>query len=385
MGRFLFFSFFSLISLCVAAQELPVYNKPLNIAIVAPLFIESAFTDDGNIRDHLPRQMNAGLEFMHGAEIALGVINSEGRKINAHFIDSKSSRTTLQTLMQNGMLAGMDLIVGGVREPEFQDLALFARAQRIPFISAIYPNDGGVRNDSFLVIMNSTLQTNVEAIYSYVVQKHSMDQILLVRQPGDNRIDDMFKALNRRGDKNLLKINSIAVDSINAQQLAMLVDTLKPAAVICGSLNEAFAVSMADAVYPYRSKMSLIGMPNWDAIRSLYDKERFQDFAILFTTPHVEESENELTGFFNNEYFTQYRAKPGAMAVRGFESTYHFTNLLKQHGDSLLHYLNENEYAPFHAFNFLPVSLSGDATVDYFENKHVFIVQILNGKVSRKP
>lgn len=378
------FTLFVLSLTCLSgfSQERAEPEKPFKIAIIAPLYLDNAFDDDNEIKEVLPRQMSAGLEFIHGAEIALSIVNTRGKKIDAYFFDSQSEETNLRKLIDQGKLADMDFIIGGVREPEFQTLALYTRNYQIPFISAIYPNDGGIRNDSFLIIMNSTLQTNIEAIYSYAVQKHSLHQIVLIKQRNDDRIDDMFKALNRRTGKNLLKINSIAVDSINATQLAMLVDTLKPALIIGATLNEAFASTLADAVYPYKKNVSLIGMPNWDGFRSFYDTIRYSGFPIMFTTPHIDE-QNKLADYLNNEYFTEYRSKATPVAIRGFEATYYFTNLLLKYGKEFMSFLNENEFAPFHKFDFKPVSLTNNGSIDFYENKHIFIVQIENGEIVR--
>lgn len=383
MTRFIAFLYFILLisSSGFAQQDLPA-QKILKVAIVAPLYLDSAF-ENGLIKENLPKYMMPGIEFIQGAEIALDTINTNGRKVEAFIVDSKATTQNLQWMMQYGGLDKMDLIIGGVKEPEYQELALFTKERNIPFVSAIYPNDGGIRNDSSLIIVNSTLQSNVEGIYSYIVQKHSLDQILLIKQRNDNRIDNMFRQVNRSTGKDLLKIKTVAVDSIDASQLAMLIDTLKPAVVIGATLNEWFTLNTADACYPYRSKLTLIGMPNWDGFRDLYDKERYKDFQILFTTPHHDEKKNSFSHFLGNEYFTKYRSRPEDMAVKGFESTYYFINLLLNYNGSFFQHLNENQFACFHDFNFRPVDLDKNEETDYYENKHVFIMQILNGMISK--
>lgn len=364
------------------AQANGADKRPLKVAIVAPMYLDSAFSN-GILKENLPGYMLAGLEFIHGAEIALDTIQTNNRKVETWFIDSRSSNRNLQWQMKYGGLDQMDLIIGGVKEPEFSELAVFARDKRIPFVSAIYPNDGGLRNDSFAIIMNSTLQSNVEGIFSYIVQKHGTSQILLIKQRNDNRIDDMFKRLNRVGGKNLLKMNSISVDSINSSQLAMLIDTLKPSLIIGATLNEWFALNTADACYPYRKTLTLIGMPNWDGFRNLYDKDRYKDFSILYTSPHYDGERNAYSEYLGNEYFTKYRMAPSDNAIKGFEATYYFMQILMNYGDAFMEHLNENKYAPLHEFNFSPVSYNPNGVVDYFENKHVFIMQILNGVNSK--
>lgn len=370
-------------SLCFAQQEEDTLQeiKPIRVAVVAPIYIDSAFRY-GIVKNDLPRYMTAGLEFVQGAEIALDTIATYGREVEVHIIDSKGLTRPAEWKVYYPELKAMNLIIGGVRTPEYNGLADFAKEFSIPFVSAIYPNDGGIRDDSLLIIMNSTLKTTIEGIFSFVAQQHGMDQLLILKQRGDDRIDDFFREANRsRGS--LLRFRSVAVDSIDSTQLALLIDTLRPAVVIGASLDEDFAINIADACYPYRHNITFIGMPNWTGFKDLFDRKRYQDFPILYPTPHLSDSGNVYMAYLDNTYFTQYRKKAGDPAERGFESAWYFTNLLLKYGDSLMLHLNDNEFATLHHFNFQPSTMNPARLTDYIENKHIIIAQILNGFISR--
>ena len=89
--------------------------------------------------------------------------------------------------------------------------------------------------------------------------------------------------------------------------------------------------------------------------------------------------------FLNEKYFQLYRAKPTDMAYKGFESTYYFTSILRDYGKDFMQHLNESGLAVFHDFNFRPVyNPKNDKEPDYYENKHLFIMQILNGENVRE-
>ncbi len=48
-------------------------------------------------------------------------------------------------------------------------------------------------------------------------------------------------------------------------------------------------------------------------------------------------------------------------------------------------HLNDKTFTVFHDFNFRPVFTKTDNNVpDYFENKHLFVMKIINGEVLRE-
>ena len=113
------------------------------------------------------------------------------------------------------MLDSLDLIIGSVKDTDLKQLADFSLKKNIPFISATYPNDGGVTGNPFLAIMNSTLKAHCEGIYSYILQNHGTDKIILLKKPGvqEDKIVSYFKALNEQEGKPLLNIQTIHFDS----------------------------------------------------------------------------------------------------------------------------------------------------------------------------
>ncbi len=367
------------------SQQVVHQQSTLKVAIMAPLYLDSAFNSDWD-KGNLPKYMLPGLEFVQGATIALDTLQKGDTKIEVHIIDTKAGIRSVPWLIKYGGLDKMNLIIGSVKEPEFRQLADFTASKKIPFISVTYPNDGGVRNDPYLAIVNTTLKGHLDGIYSYLVQRHSMNQILLIKKRNDNRIENIFREINKETSTPLLKYRAIAIDSINATQLAMLIDTTKPAIIIGASLNEQFALNLADACYPLQktNDITLIGMPNWDGFKEFYNLDRYKDFPILFTTPHTDSDSSAFRNFLGNAYFTKYRAKPTDMAYKGFESAYYFINILKEYPDSLMEHLNEDRFACFHTFNFQPDYLSGNDVPDYFENKKVTIVEILNGEIRKR-
>jgi hypothetical protein len=371
------------------ASSVNFANKTFRVAVFAPLYLDSVF-NGSKLRSQtsIPGFSIAGLDFVQGAQIALDTLTLHGRHAEAFIFDSKSKTQPVISLIRNRKLDNIDLIIGSVKEPEYSYLAQFALQKKIPFISATYPNDGGIRQNPYLMIVNSTLKAHCEAIFSYILQKHGADNIYLVKKKNDNRIDNYFREINFVDGHQLLKIRTIMLDSsISSAGLRYLVDTTKPMVIIGASLNETFSQKLADACYPIQktNHIVFIGMPNWDGFAGFYKKDAYTDFPIRFTSPHYNAKNNALGNYLDTMYFKIYRALPSDMAAKGFETTYDFTSLLINHPGEFMQNINDTVFAPLHNFNFKWVFHEKNSIMpDYYENKHLFIMQILNGEIVRE-
>ena len=364
----------------------PVY-KTYRVAIIAPLYLDSVFAGYHlKSESSIPPYTIGGADFVQGAELAFDTLNLHGKHVEAFIYDSKSVSQSLPNLLKSGKLDQMDLIIGSVKQPDYNQLAQFAFQKNIPFISATYPNDGGIRNNPDLLIANPTLRANCESIFSYILQKHGSDNIYLFHKRNDNRISNYFKEINFVDGKPLLNIKEIMLDSsVSPMGMRYLIDTTKPVVIIGASLNETFSQKLADACYPIskNNKIALIGMPNWDGFSCWYRNTYF-GFPIRYTTPHYLEKSNPFRKYLYDKYFQVYNIDPSDMVEKGFGITYNFTSILINHPGFFMQNANDTTFAPFHDFNFKPVSLSNNSQIDYYENKHLFIMQILNGEIERE-
>lgn len=372
-----------------AQNNYPASKNTFHVAIFAPLYLDSLFNGSQlRSENFIPKYAAGGLDFIQGAQIAFDTLNLHGNHVEAFIYDSKSNVQSIPWLIKNGKLNNIDLIIGSVKQPEYQQLADFSLQKKIPFISATYPNDGGVRHNPFLIIVNATLRAHCEAIFSYLVQKHSADDIYLIKKKNDNRIDNYFKEINLVDGKPFLKIKTIMIDSsLTSTQFRYLIDTTKMSVIIGASLDETFSQKLADACYPIQktNRLVLIGMPNWDGFSAWYKKNAYTDFPIRYTSPHYIAKENGFENYLSDRYLQLYRTEPNDMAEKGFETTYNFTSVLMNHPGNFMENLNDTTNAPLHNFNFQPVYFSNDKSIgDYYENKHLFIMQILNGAIIRQ-
>ncbi|UAY52656.1 ABC transporter substrate-binding protein [Ferruginibacter albus] len=364
-------------------------SKTYHVGIFAPLYLDSVFNNQTFLyKQGIPKFIIPGLDFVQGAEIALDSMDINGATVNAAVYDSKSYSDPVSELIKNKKLDALNLIIGSVKDEEYKELAAFASQKHIPFISVTYPNDGGITDNPYLVIVNSTLKSHCEAIFSYLLQNHGTDKLFLVRKKGtqEDRIAGYIKKINEQDGKPLLNIQTLVYDNeLSSDILKQKLDSNRHTVIIGGSLDETFCSSLMYAcnelnqTYP----ITLIGMPNWDGFKVLAKKD-LKDFPVYYTSPYFNNKWDDYSKILTGAYAERYKGRPSDMSFKGFEATYLFTKLLLLHPDDLMQHLNDNTYKVFSDFNFRPIELNKESTQpDYFENKHLYFVKSLNGIISK--
>lgn len=379
-------AFFSLQQASAQVADSAPKLKTYRIGIFAPLYLDSVFASNGHFRyrEGIPKFIVPAVDFVNGVQVALDSMILDNENVEATIYDTKSYTQPLAQLIKDKKLDRLDLVIGSVKDMDFKALADFALEKNIPFISATYPNDGGITHNPFVVLVNSTLKAHCEAIFSYILQSHGTDKIFLCRKKGaqEDKVASYFKQINEQEGKPLLNIQTLNLDStISTNLLKNKLDSNRQSIIIGGSLEENFAFNLTAACNVLNEKypITLIGMPNWDAFKSLQKKDDFDGFPIYFTTPYYNKKEDNYSRILIDAYAKKTKGKPTDMAFKGFESAYLFIKLLTKYPNDFMSHLNEKPYRIFSEYNFRPVLKKTGNLPDYFENKHLYFIKILNG------
>ncbi len=393
LTSFLFLITFICLQPATAQVTDSVRSNKLNtyqVGIFAPLYLDSVFSTAGNFRyrEGIPKFISPAVDFVNGAQVALDSLQTGNEKVEAFIFDTRSYTKPLAQLIKDKKLDNLDLLIGSVKDQDYKALAEFALAKNIPFVSATYPNDGGVTNNPFVLIASSTLKAHCEAIFSFILQNNGTDKIFLCRKKGvqEDKVAAYFKQINEPDGKPLLNIQTLNFDSsISANYFKTKLDSNRQAVIIGGSLDENFAFNLAAAcnILSEKYPITLIGMPNWDGFKSLQKKDDFESFPIYFTTPYYNNKSDNYSKMLMDAYAQKLKGKPTDLAFKGFEMTYLFITLLTKYPTDFMSHLNDKSLKVFSEFNFRPVLKKTSSAPDYFENKHLYFIKILNGSMSK--
>lgn len=358
--------------------------KSRKVAIFAPLYIDSAFTNDTYKlgKANLPKYLLPGLDFYNGVMLAIDSLKAEKTAIEVLIYDTKSSSMGMDELLEQPELQDVALLIASFNNRnDIKPLADFAKEKNILLISATYPNDGGIEANPNFVLLNPTLTAHIETVYKYVHRTYPLDNITLFRRKGgtEDQIQAILGNLNKRTAGIPLKLKAIELtDSFTTQQVTAYLDSTKRNVVICATLNESFGLMLSKAISSSRQYPAVvIGMPTWDALREIG-----AGIDMVYTTPYNYFRQDKLSSQLSEKYRARFAGRASDLVFKGFETTYRFSKLLIKYGPELKNNLSNKEFKLFNDFDIQAVTADKDNTIiQYLENKKLYLIRKQDGKV----
>ncbi|HSC53542.1 MAG TPA: hypothetical protein VLC98_07985 [Phnomibacter sp.] len=395
-----FFSRFLLISCLVLGfsllQPAPVFaqddsttvKKPV-ITVLLPLQLDSLFSyGEYKHGQAIPKATLPYLEFYNGVQMAAEFLRRDGIEAHIQIVDTRK-KGSVSASLQISYLKNPSLVIGVAQNTtDLREMAAYADKFSVPFISASYPNDGGLKATDHLYILNSTLKTHCYGVYKYLQRNHSTEPLLLITRKGN--VESFLKstldeaAANSPSVKLKWKVVTLP-DSFNTQQVKALLDSNRKNIIIGATMDMAFSQRLIKTVAAQKPNYEtlIVGMPNWDGIK--LKGADYKGSEIVFGTPFVSSSANiDLYNEIVKHYSQKQNSKPSDMAIRGYETVYRFAKTLQRWPNSIefTEHINNDVYQVFCDFNFEPVmDKDNPKQVNYFENKKLYFIKLVDGQL----
>ncbi|MBK5272031.1 MAG: amino acid ABC transporter substrate-binding protein [Bacteroidia bacterium] len=371
----------------LSAQDSSVIPKH-RIAIFTPLYLDSAFNGNNEYRyadNTFPKFINPGLEFYEGAQLALDSLTKENIPIEVFIYDTRSTKETLSQQLGSATADSVELILTYCTGSEARQLADEGLKRNIPVINANLPNNAGVTNNPFFVVLNATLETQCEGIYKFIQKYYALDRIIMFRKKGrlEDRIKNQFESIGKSTSSIPLKIKYVDLpDNFTVNQLTAQLDSNSRTLCIAGSLDENFGKKLVLQLASIRKHypLAIMGMPTWDGIKDFIEPE-YKGIEIIYSTPFYNAKTDTLSMNINNFFTTRMYARPSDMVFRGYEVTFKFAMLLLQHGRDIASSLNNKQTNIFTDYDIQPVINRQTSTLDYFENKKLYFLKWQDGVI----
>lgn len=369
----------------LSATFLQATAQRYKMAVFAPLYLDSAFNYAGDYKfaKTFPKFLNAGLEFYQGVQQALDSLQKRGAPLEVYIYDSKARGNSIAQQMRRPEMADVDLVIAQSSALETRELAAIAKAKKVPFVSASLPNDAGVDNNPYFVVLNTTLQGHIEGIYRMLQKNFALDNILLFRKSGvqEEAIKAHFIEMAKSTASVPLKIKMVDVgESFTSQTLAAHMDSTRRNVVIAGSLEEPFGRELARSLAALNGSypVTLVGMPTWDNFN--FGKQEYKGLDIIYSTPFFYNRSTPLESRLANEFEKEIGSRPTDHFFRGYEVALRFALLLLDAKKDLSSNLTQKGNYIFTRFDIQPVFKDKQSmTLDFFENKNLNFIRVYNG------
>lgn len=364
-------------------------SRTFKLAIFAPLYLDSAFDQFDEYRygrNVLPKFINPGLEFYEGAQLALDSLNKEGAKLEVFVYDTRSAKQTLGEQISEAENAGVGLIITHSTTAETRIFADAALRNNIPVINANLPNESGVDDNPFYVILNPTLRTQAEGIYKYLQKYYALDPIVVFRKKGplEDRLKMFFDDFGNNTAGIPLKLKYVDLtDSFQVVQLRRHLDSNQQTLVLAGTLDEEFGKRLVRQLAILKKQgynSTVMGMPTWDNIRD-FSKPEYKGIEFIYSTPFYNAKVDKLSQGITSHFNKVMYARPSDMVFRGYEVTWKYAKLLMQFGPDLGSNLGSRLYRVFTDFDVQPVLNRENKSLDYFENKKLYFLKWQDGVI----
>lgn len=355
-------------------------NKRFQVAVFTPLFLDSAFdaSIDYTYGTSFPKFINPGLEFYEGIELAADSLSKIGVQLDVRIYDTRSERSSVSKIIDSKEFETFDLILGHVNGTEARLLASAASKNTVPFINVNYPNDAGIQNNPYYVILNSTLTTQLQSLYKLLQRNFALADIIYIRtkSTSDERLLTNFKEIekNTSGVPVKFKYLTIEGDYIGSQ-LEKYLDSNKNNVFVVGNLDVNFGNKLIQNLSDFGESYNttVIGMPTWDNIQLA--KNAHENLEVVYGTPFYIDPVDSLAVRIHDDFKEKFYSRPSDMVYRGFETLLHFTRLLQQHGSNIASSIGEKKYSVFTDFNIQPVLDKKTMTLNYFENQKIYFIR----------
>ena len=380
--------FFAIVFLFVSANSLLAQNtSKQKIAVFIPLYLDSAFDAYNTYRydKNFPKFINPGLEFYEGVQLALDSLTKEKVPLEVFVYDTRSVQRNLLEQI-NEIDTSVGLIIAHANAQENWVLAGEANLRKIPYINVNLPNDGGIVNNPYFVMLNPSLRTHVESVYRYLQKYNSLNTITVLRKKG--QMEDLIKTYIDDYSKSTasvpLKLKYVDLtDSFTVKQLLPMLDSNRQNTFIAASLDDNFnrrlIIQLALAGRSY--KTSIIGMPTLDNLDKEFSKNEFKGPEIIYGHPFYNAKTDKTSTEINNHFNTKMYARPSDMVYRGYEVMWKYSKLLAEYKTDLSSNLNNKSNKVFTDFDIQPVLNKQTMTMEYFENKKLYFIKWQDGVI----
>lgn len=353
------------------------------IAVFAPLYLDSAFDASGNYRydKNFPKFINPGLEFFEGVQLALDSLSKEKNGLEVFVFDTKSPNS-LQVQVDG--LDSIGLILALATAQESWILAEAAKKRKIPYLNVNLPNDGGIVNNPYFVMLNPSLKTHVEGVYRYLQKYFSLGTITVFRKKG--AMEDVIKSHLEDFGKSTasvpVKLKYVELtDTFSVRHLLPLLDSTKNNVVVAASLDDNFnrrlITQLAATGKAY--KKSIIGMPTLGNFEKDFSKPEFKGVEIFYADPFYNAKTDKISVSLISHFSTKMFARPSDMVFRGYEVMLKYGKLLSIYRFDLGSNLHNKNHKVFTDFDIQPVFNKQTMTMEYFENKKLYFIKWQDG------
>lgn len=300
------------------------------------------------------------IDFYQGFKLGIDSAAMLGQNFKLKVYDTQDNNTQIAALIDNGIMAGSNLIVGPVFPDGLRYITNYSISRNIPVVNplaATQPSE--FRNPNLISIVNN-IDLHAEKMGNYISKNFNPATTIVVLINPKGASDEVLA-------KPLRAYFTDAKKGFTFQEYASVftMETKivkgKQYVVMLSSADKKFVVPTLDKLMKLKKtglSISLFGHPDW--IKQNYNTDQLQAFNTIISSSYKVDYTRSDVNRFIRKYRTLFNFEPGEYAFKGFDAGYYFGRLLALYGDEYMKYLTKEKYKGLHnSFHFVHDHESG--------------------------
>ena len=348
----------------------PVYD----VALIMHFFLKDIDTLDLN---NLPEDPAAAyrpfqfIQFYEGFLMAVDSLKQKGLSVRIHVYDVSTDTAKTRKFLQDPELKKMDLMIGLMYHRNFQILAEFAKANRIPLVSPVSERDSQVAGNPMVIKVRPSAKTLVPKVASMIVEQYPGANVVIVRN-AQSKFRESADQLQR-----LCSAGGLSADVADAKSMTDFLrqDTLNIVAIF--SENKSTILDLLTQLNGIKNqyRLAVYGLPAWDRIDGL-EVDYLVNLKTHMVSPYFIDYDAPRVQAFVAGFQESIRTDPDPLAFIGFDVADFFLSALMKYGTSFPGCMNEMDLPLLETrYNFEKTDNGG------YENRHWAIYYYENFRV----
>ena len=359
----------------------------LNTFLNAPDFFTAS-------RVQLDEDAVTSLNFYQGLSIALSDRN-DSVKLQLYIYDNNNSDSVTNELLKLADVKALNMIIGPVNYQTSKTVAEFCHQRCILNVQPFIPSKSITYNNPYHLKLAPTIDAHIDNMFQSIVDSFEGANIIIYAPDNElglssaKRFDSLFTDYNKTA---LTKFTHVLLNTktmmVNGKKTTAA-ECLKPNKKnvwIITSFEESFVNGSFRVMYNQLQKFDIVtyGMPTWlngDVMRLDY----VNDFQSHITSPFAVDTPQAQAKVdsFIAAYRSTYLMEPAANAYLGYDVMNFVLRALQCCGKDFLSQIVTQRYTGLGYKFDITRQMSNDTTINYFENRHVNVLQVRDYKIKK--
>ncbi len=331
------------------------YNRPFNVALMLPLFIERNYPveltdtiDQSKVAELFPdyvRSVNVlyhetvpFLEFYEGARLAVDSLVRAGISVNLNVYDTERNTDRVRQIIQSSEFQNIDLIIGPVYPEIMRIVSDWARINKVNIVSPLTSRSEFLANNPYLFQVTPSARVELEQASVFITNFPCSNFVFIHNNdPFERETVEAFKSNIFRHfyyssdfDDLVFKEVVFADASVNIEQ--SLVAGEKNIVIIPSS-NQAFVSDMLIRlnILSRMYDITIFGLNDWQRFANL-EVEYLHNLELHYASPFFIDYKDQNVKNFLKRFRNQYKTEPSHYGFQGYDIMFYFLEAMKNYG-----------------------------------------------------